>query len=157
MLLAQSISKHNAVLFLAQSIYQIQEPAASGCGCIWGAVTHSGASRVQQIHHRAHLAETSPSLPFPHAHIVALCESPAPGNLFCSEQAFMSPTEEQTKELWSQTLNSALKDRTRIRAAHFLTVASLWPPTDCLTFYLHLSHHHKKLLFILQSKCLCAI
>lgn len=151
MLLAQSDFLRKAMLFLAYSIFQIQEPAARGCGCIWGAITHSQRS----ISHATDspLSSSCRNLPIS---AISTCPYHDPMWICCSQQPFLflttvSPTEEQMKELWSQTLNSVPKERTRIQAAHFLTVASLWPPTGHLTFYLPLSHHHKKLLFILQS------
>lgn len=145
------------MLFLAHSIFTIQEPDASGCGCAWGAVTCSQWS-IPRVTFPVKLTLQKP----PH-----LCHLRLPTSCFyvnlLPQTTFSSPNSHSPlpQKCRQRSCGPKLciqpKDRTRIRAGHFLTVASLWPPTDRLTFYLHLSHHHNKLLFILQSTCLCAI
>lgn len=128
--LSKSIFKHKKVkLFLAQYIPDFT-PAASGCGCAWGAIIHSQWG----IQCATNSLLSSPCRNLPSSAISAV---PCCAPIYYHRKSFLllkaiSLFHTRAKE-GTVVPDSELR-RQKQQAAHFLAVASLWPPTDHLIF-----------------------
>lgn len=149
------------MLFLAYSILQIQEPAAWGYRCTWGGITHShwntppaAESSSSSPCSNLPISVTSACPRHQHCALVWNCSLLSQA-IFCFPNSHLSLLQKSRGRscgprlwIWYQKTGPVHKQPIS---------APLCPPADHLTFYLVLSHHHKKVLFIWQSTCLCAI